>query len=138
MIWQETDWAKKAVKFLGELPHPLAWLFSDSQSEPELQPLESDCHHPMPQSEPLLDHRAVTVPPIIRGCYDERMKSKLDSTTTPEQKMQRFQSALGRVLQVSHDEMKQRLTEAEKIRRQTKGKPGPKPSVSGHASDTES
>jgi len=66
------------------------------------------------------------------------MKSKLDSTTTPEQKMQRFQSALGRVLQVSHDEMKQRLTEAEKIRRQTKGKPGPKPSVSGHASDTES
>lgn len=51
--------------------------------------------------------------------------------------MERFQSALGRVLQVSHDEMKQRLADAEKIRRRTKGKPGPKPSASGRASDSE-
>jgi hypothetical protein len=70
--------------------------------------------------------------------YDETMKSKLDRSTTPEQKMQRFQSALGRVLQVSHDEMKQALAEDEKIRRLRKGKPGPKPSsASGRASDSE-
>jgi hypothetical protein len=64
------------------------------------------------------------------------MKSKLDPQTTPEQKMKRFQSALGRVLHVSHDDMKQALVEDEKIRRQRKGKPGPKPSASDHASDT--
>jgi hypothetical protein len=64
------------------------------------------------------------------------MKSKLDPQTTPEQKMQRFQSALGRVLKVSHQEMKQALVEDEKIRRQRKGKPGPKPSASGRASDS--
>lgn len=52
--------------------------------------------------------------------------------------MDRFRTALGRVLTVSHDELKQSLAEAEKIRRQTKGKPGPKPrhsSASDHASD---
>ena len=74
---------------------------------------------------------------VIQLRYDECMKSKLDPTTTPEQKMERFQSALGSVLQVSHGEMKQRLADAEKIRRHTKGKPGPKPSPSGHVSDTE-
>ena len=64
------------------------------------------------------------------------MKSKLDSHTTPEQKMARFQSALGRVLKVSHDEMTEALAEDGKIRRLRKGKPGPKPSsTSGHASD---
>jgi hypothetical protein len=52
--------------------------------------------------------------------------------------MQRFQSALGRVLQVSHDDLKQALVEDEKIRRQRKAKPGPKPSSTlGHASDSE-
>jgi hypothetical protein len=66
------------------------------------------------------------------------MKSELDPTTTPEQKMERFQTALRRVLHVTHDEMKQRLAEAEKIRRLKKQKPGPKPSPSGHASDSES
>jgi len=68
------------------------------------------------------------------------MKAKLDPTTTPEQKMQRFQAALGRVLQVSHDDMKHALAEQQKIRRQKKGKPGPKPrhsSTSGHASGSE-
>jgi hypothetical protein len=66
------------------------------------------------------------------------MKSKLDPETTPEQKMRRFQSALGRVLQVSHEEMKHALTEDEKERRLKKGKPGPKPaSASGHASSKE-
>jgi hypothetical protein len=65
------------------------------------------------------------------------VKSKIDPQTTPEQKMKRFQSALGRVLKVSHEEMKQALVEDEKIRRQKKGKPGPKPSsASGHASDS--
>jgi hypothetical protein len=64
--------------------------------------------------------------------------NKLDPNTTPEQKMQRFQSALGRVLHVSHDEMKQALVEDEKIRRLRKGKPGPKPSsASGHVSGSE-
>jgi hypothetical protein len=70
--------------------------------------------------------------------YDERMKSKLDPTTTPEQKMEQFRHALGRVLQVSHDEMKQALAEDEKIRRMRKGKPGPKPSSAlGHVSGSE-
>jgi hypothetical protein len=66
------------------------------------------------------------------------MKSIPDPNTTPEQKMERFQSALGRVLQVSYDDMKQALAEDEKIRRLTKKKPGPKPSSTlGHASDSE-
>jgi hypothetical protein len=64
------------------------------------------------------------------------MKCRLDPQTTPQQKMERFQYALGDVLQVSKDDLDQRVTDAEKIRRQTKGKPGPKPSPSGHASDT--
>jgi hypothetical protein len=68
--------------------------------------------------------------------YDDRMKSKLDSETTPEQKMQRFQGALRRVLQVSKDDLSTRLAEDEKIRRQVKQKPGPKPSASGHAADS--
>ncbi|MFZ1140493.1 MAG: hypothetical protein WAN76_15025 [Candidatus Sulfotelmatobacter sp.] len=64
------------------------------------------------------------------------MKSIPDPNTTPEQKMERFRNALGRVLKVSHDDMKQALAEDEKIRRKTKGKPGPKPfSASGRASD---
>jgi hypothetical protein len=65
------------------------------------------------------------------------MKSNLDPTTTPEQKMELFQSALRRVLTVSKDDLNQRLADAEKIRRQRKQKPGPKPSPSGRASDTE-
>jgi len=62
------------------------------------------------------------------------MKPKLDSSTTPEQKMGRFQTALKRVLTVSHDDMKQALVEDEKERRLRKDKPGPKPSssASGH------
>lgn len=57
----------------------------------------------------------------------KRMKSKLDPETTPEQKMQRFQTALGRVLQVSHEDMKHALAKDEKIRRKMKDKPGPRP-----------
>lgn len=65
--------------------------------------------------------------------YDERMKSKLDTETTPRQKMQRFETALGRILHVSKDELNRRLAEDEELRRKTKGKPGPKPSsASGH------
>lgn len=75
---------------------------------------------------------------VDKSRYDKRMKSKLDPTTTPEQKMQRFQIALGRVLQVSHEDMKQALVEDKKVRRLRKGKPGPKPSSTlGHASDSE-
>lgn len=64
------------------------------------------------------------------------MKFTPDPETTPEQKMQRFHSALGRVLKVSKDELKEREAEDEKIRRLRKGKPGPKPSPSGHVSDS--
>jgi len=61
------------------------------------------------------------------------MKSKLDTDTTPQQKMERFQSALGRILTVSKDELNQRMAKDEEMRRRTKGKPGPKPSsASGH------
>jgi len=69
-------------------------------------------------------------------CYDERMKSKLDPTTTPEQKFARFKSALQTVLQVPKENLDQMVSEDEKIRRLRKGKPGPKPSASGHASDS--
>jgi len=51
--------------------------------------------------------------------------------------MERFQHALRDVLHVSKDELNHRVAAAEKIRRQTKGKPGPKPSPSGRASDSE-
>lgn len=53
--------------------------------------------------------------------------------------MENFRAALGRVLTVSHDDLKQSLAEAETIRRQKKRKPGPKPrhsSASAHASDS--
>lgn len=61
------------------------------------------------------------------------MKSKLDPSTTPAQKMKRFETALGRILTVSKDELNKRMAEDETIRRHTKGKPGPKPSsASGH------
>jgi len=65
------------------------------------------------------------------------MKFIPDPNTTPEQKMERFQHALRDVLHVSKDELNHRVAAAEKIRRQTKGKPGPKPSPSGRASDSE-
>jgi hypothetical protein len=66
------------------------------------------------------------------------MKSKLDPTTTPEQKLARFQSALRHILQVSKDDLTERLAQDEQIRRQAKRKPGPKPgsSVSGRVADS--
>jgi hypothetical protein len=61
------------------------------------------------------------------------MKPKLDMSTTPEEKMRRFNSALGQVLTVSKDELNERLVEDERERRRRKDKPGPKPSsTSGH------
>jgi len=61
------------------------------------------------------------------------MKSKLDPNTTPAQKMQRFETALSRILAISKDELNRRIVKDEEIRRRTKGKPGPKPSsASGH------
>jgi hypothetical protein len=67
----------------------------------------------------------------------ERMKSKLDPMTTPEQKFARFQNALRRVLTVSKDDLKERIAEDEKARRLRKAKPGPKPSsASGRVADS--
>jgi hypothetical protein len=54
--------------------------------------------------------------------------------------MARFQGALREALSVSKDDLTHRIAEAEKIRRQRKGKPGPKPrhsSASDHASGSE-
>jgi hypothetical protein len=56
------------------------------------------------------------------------MKSNLHQNSTPEQTMGNFQSALGRILRVSKDDMKEALSEDERIRRLRKKKPGPKPS----------
>jgi hypothetical protein len=56
------------------------------------------------------------------------MKPKLDASTTPEEKMQRFNTALGRVLTVSKDELNERLARDEHERRLRKNKPGPRPS----------
>lgn len=67
------------------------------------------------------------------------MKFIPDPKTTPQQKMERFTSALGRVLSVSKEQLKQAEVEDERIRRLRKGKPGPKPSsASAHVSDDES
>jgi hypothetical protein len=75
---------------------------------------------------------------LLKLCMMGRMKSKLDPTTTPEQKFTRFQGALRRVLTVSKDDLNQRIAEDEKIRRQVKRKPGPKPgsSVSARVADS--
>lgn len=64
-----------------------------------------------------------------------RMKSIPDPDTTPRQKMQQFQSALGRVLKVSKDELADREKQYQD-ERANKPKRGPKPktSASGHAS----
>ncbi len=58
--------------------------------------------------------------------YDERMKSKLDSDTTPAQKYKQFQEGLRQVLTVSKTELQQREKEYQESRA---GKPkrGPKP-----------
>jgi hypothetical protein len=63
------------------------------------------------------------------------MKSKLDPTTTPEQKFARFQNAMRTVLQVSKEDSDRMIEEAAQIRRMHKRKPGPKPSGSGRAVD---
>jgi hypothetical protein len=67
------------------------------------------------------------------------MKSNLDPQTTPEQKMDRFNTALRNALRVSKDGLNKRIAEAETIRRTHKRKPGPKPgsSVSGRVADSE-
>jgi len=62
------------------------------------------------------------------------MKSKLDSETTPEQKFDRFQTALRSVGQVSKNDLEHMLAD-EKIANAGKPKRGPKPrtSASDHA-----
>lgn len=64
------------------------------------------------------------------------MKSKLDTDTTPAQKMQGFETALGRILTVSKDELNRRMAKDEETRRRTKGKPGPKPSLASGREDS--
>jgi len=67
--------------------------------------------------------------------YDERMKSKLDSDTTPAQKYRQFEAGLRQVLTVSKTELQER---EKRYQDERKGKPkrGPKrhSSASGHAS----
>jgi hypothetical protein len=63
--------------------------------------------------------------PVLR--YDERMKSKLDTDTTPAQKYRQFQTGLRQVLTVSKDEL-QRREKQYQDERATKPKRGPKPS----------
>lgn len=55
------------------------------------------------------------------------MKPEIDQSTTPDQKMQRFETALGKVLSVSKDELNSKLVQDEKERRLRKNKPGPSP-----------
>jgi len=68
--------------------------------------------------------------------YDERMKSKLDSDTTPAQKYRQFQSGLQQVLTVSKEELARREKQYQD-ERANKPKRGPKPhsSASDHVSN---
>jgi hypothetical protein len=67
--------------------------------------------------------------------YDGRMKSKLDSDTTPAQKYKQFQSGLRQVMTVSKEEL-QRREKQYQDERKDKPKRGPKPSsASGHVSN---
>ena len=67
--------------------------------------------------------------------YDEPMKSIPDPSTTPEQKMDKFKNALGRILSISKEDLTKAEAEDERQRRIRKQKPGPKPSsASGRAS----
>jgi hypothetical protein len=55
------------------------------------------------------------------------MKPILDPLTTPEQKYSNFQEALRCVLRVSKADLNRELADAERMRRNKKSKPGPKP-----------
>jgi hypothetical protein len=67
--------------------------------------------------------------------YDERMKSKLDTDTTPAQKYRQFEGGLRQVLTVSKTELAEREKRYQ-AERATQNKRGPKPSsASGHASN---
>jgi hypothetical protein len=62
--------------------------------------------------------------------YDERMKSKLDPTTTPAQKYRQFQDGLRQVLSVSKTELAEREKQyqderASKPKRGPRAKPRP-------------
>jgi hypothetical protein len=58
--------------------------------------------------------------------YDERMKSKLDTDTTPAQKYRQFQDGLRQVLTVSKEELLRREKQYQDERKD-KPKRGPKP-----------
>jgi hypothetical protein len=72
---------------------------------------------------------------LSKNRYDGKMKSKLDSDTTPAQKYKQFQSGLQHVLTVSKTELAEREKQYQD-ERANKPKRGPKPS-SGHASSDE-
>lgn len=66
--------------------------------------------------------------------YYERMKSKLDTDTTPAQKYRQFQDGLRHVLTVSKTDLAEREKQYQ-AERSTQKKRGPKPaSASDHAS----
>jgi len=58
--------------------------------------------------------------------YDEHMKSKLDSDTTPAQKYKQFENGLRQVLTVSKTEFAEREKQYQD-ERATKPKRGPRP-----------
>jgi hypothetical protein len=69
--------------------------------------------------------------------YDERMKSKLDTDTTPTKKYRNFKDGLRTVLTVSKTELQKREKEYQDSRANLP-KRGPKPSsASGHGSNDE-
>jgi hypothetical protein len=65
------------------------------------------------------------------------MKSKLDTDTTPAQKMAAFRGALRRVVTVSKDDLAERekLYQAERATHPKRG-PRPRSLASGHASES--
>jgi len=65
--------------------------------------------------------------PFLLLRYDERMKPKLDTDTTPAQKYRQFQSGLRHVLTVSKTELQERERQYQD-ERSTHKKRGPKPS----------
>jgi len=72
-----------------------------------------------------------SIPTVL---YDGRMKSKLDTDTTPAQKYRQFQSGLRQVLTVSKADLIEREKQYQD-ERATQKKRGPKPSsASDHAS----
>ena len=75
----------------------------------------------------------ISNPPKLR--YDGTMKSIPDPDTTPARNMDNFTQALGQILKISKEELKQREKQYQEERAtMPKRGPKPKPSASDHAS----